>query len=55
MPVYEMLRRMDSREVTQWRAFFAERAERAKPKPQSQAEAKAVLGAMAKVGRRGKR
>lgn len=42
---------MDSREVTEWKAFFIEKAERAKPKPQSATEARAVLGAMARKGK----
>lgn len=32
MPVGEMLRRMDSREITEWRAYFALKADGDKPK-----------------------
>lgn len=38
MPVGEMLDRMDSRELTEWQAYFAYKAKRAEPPPQSAAE-----------------
>ena len=55
MPAQEMLRRMDSREITEWKAFFIAREERKKPPAQTPAEARAVLGAMTKAGKRRKR
>jgi hypothetical protein len=38
LPVGEMLRRMDSRELTEWQAFFKLRQERQQPPPQSAAD-----------------
>lgn len=38
MPVGEMLRRMDSREITEWQAFLALRHEKQQPPPQTAAE-----------------
>ena len=48
MPVQEMLGRMSSMEVTEWKAFFIEKRERQKPRQQSATEAKALLGALSK-------
>jgi hypothetical protein len=38
MPVGEMLDRMDSRELTEWQAYFAYKAKRSQPPPQTAAE-----------------
>jgi hypothetical protein len=38
MPVAEMLERMDSRELTEWQAYFKYKAKRAEPPPVSAAE-----------------
>lgn len=46
MPVGEMLRRMDSREITEWRAFFllrANPAEAAAPTPVLDAASQSAL------------
>jgi len=52
MPVQEMLGRMNSEEITEWKAFFIYKAEKQKPKPQTAAEADAVLRAMAEKGKK---
>lgn len=45
MPVGEMLRRMDSRELTEWRAYFALRREEAEgPKKDAPTALRAMFG-----------
>ena len=43
MPVQEMLGRMSSEEITEWKAFFIYKSEKQKPKPQTPDQARAVF------------
>lgn len=56
MTVGELLGRMTSAEITEWKAFIIlrnqRREEASKPKTQSPAEARAVLSTLAARGRR---
>jgi hypothetical protein len=59
MTVEDLLGRITSQEITEWKAFFIMRNQRrekaTRPKEQSPAEARAVLGALVEQGRRPRR